>query len=167
MAKNKIFSGKPPSRAEAASSRLDVARAYARGAGISFPKAKPRKVAEKEAEAARLEKLIAEEQEKKKKEWQEKQNKAEFERRQPIREALRTNDSAAIISALYRVVPSSEQDQLDEYDSNELVKIAEIYGNGFMPLEEAIQQYEEQRAEAEAEMEDGSYDVNWKEEDLF
>lgn len=165
MSKNKIFSGKPPSRAEAASSRLDVARAYARGAGISFPKAKPRTVAEKEAEAKRLEKLYQHYQEERKKEWDEKL--AEFERRQPIRYALSTNDSASIISALYRVVPSSEQDQLDEYDSNELVKIAEIYGNGYMPLEESIQMYEEQRAEAEAEIKSGSYDVNWKEEDPF
>lgn len=165
MAKNKIFSGKPPSRAGAASSRLTAARAFAKGAGISFPENKPRTTAEKEAEAERLEKLYQQYQEERKKEWAE--NQREFARRQPIRDALATSDSQAVISALYRVVPSAEQDQLEEYDSDELVRIAAIYGMGYMPLEEAIQKYEEQRAEAEAEVNAGTYDVDWKEEDPF
>lgn len=164
MAKNKIFSGKPPSRAEAASIRLDVARMKARWAGEEVPKYKPRTIAEKEAESERLENIYDEW--KKQKEEDEK-NRREFERRSPIRDALATGDSAAIISALYRVVPSSEQDLLEEYDSNELVQIAEIYGNGFMPLEEALKQWQKQNEEAFQEMEAGIYDVNWKEEDLF
>lgn len=164
MAKNRLFSGKPPSRAEAASIRLDVARMQARWAGEEVPKYKPRTIAEKEAEAERLEKIY---EEWKRKKEEEAKNRKEYERRSPIREALATGDSAAIISALYRVVPSDEQDLLDEYDSNELVQIAEVYGNGSMPLEEAIAQWQEQNEEALSDMESGEYEVNWKEEDLF
>lgn len=165
MAKSKIFSGKPPSRASAASIRLDVARSKARFAGISFPQQKPRTIAEKEAEAERLEKLYEEFEEKRREEEEEKRR--EFERRAPIREALVTGDSQAIISALYRVVPSDEQDLLDEYDSSELIEIAEIYGLGTMPLEEALEKWNEQHAEAVKEVEKGESEVNWKEEDIF
>ena len=165
MAKSKLFSEKPPSRAEAASIRLDVARSKASFAGISFPQQKPRTIAEKEAESERLEKLYQQYQEERKKEWEEKRR--EFERRAPIREALVTGDPQKIISALYRVVPTDEQDLLDEYDSDGIIEIAEIYGLGSMPLEEALEKWNEQHAEAVKEVENGESEVNWKEEDIF
>lgn len=170
MAKNRLFSGKGQTRAEAASIKATLAEMAARREGIQ-PGAKPRTIAEKEAWAEELERRAAEAAEKRReqerKQREEEERRAEFQRRQPIREALANGNSADIISALYRVVPSDEQDLLDEYDSNELVAIAEIYGNGTMTLSEAIEKYEEQRAEAEEEMERGEYEVNWEEEDLF
>lgn len=170
MAKNRIFSGKGQTRAEAASIKATLAEMAARREGIQ-PGAKPRTVAEKEKWAEELAQRAAEAAEKRReeerKQRKEEERRAEFKRRQPIREALASGESSQIISALYRVVPSDEQDMLDEYDSNELVAIAEIYGNGTMPLSEAIEKYEEQRAEAEEEMAQGEYEVNWEEEDLF
>lgn len=171
MAKSHIFSGKEPSRAEKASIKATLAEMEARREGIQ-PGAKPRSIAEKEKWAEELAQRAAEAAEKRREEErkqreEEAERSAEFQRRQPIRDALESGNSADIISALYRVVPSDEQDLLDEYDSNELVAIAEIYGNGSMPLSEAIEKYEEQRAEAEEEMERGEYEVNWEEEDLF
>lgn len=170
MAKSHIFSGKEPSRAEKASIKATLAEMEARREGIQ-PGARPRTIAEKEKWAEELAQRAAEAAEKlreeERKQREEEERRAEFQRRQPIREALASGNSADIISALYRVVPSDEQDQLDEYDSNELVAIAEIYGNGTMPLSEAIEKYEEQRAEAEEEMARGEYEVNWEEEDLF
>lgn len=177
MAKSHIFSGKGQTRAEAASIKATLAAMAARRVGIQ-PGAKPRTIAEKEAWAEELERRAAEaaeklrEEERKRKEYEEQkrkweENKREYARRQPIRDALEGGQSSEIISALYRVVPSDEQDQLDEYDSDELVAIAAIYGNGSMPLSEAIEKYEEQKAKAFEEMERGEYEVNWQEEDLF
>lgn len=163
MAKNRIFSGKGQTRAEAASIKATLAAMAARREGIQ-PGAKPRTVAEKEKWAEELAKKAEEARERREKKEKEQR---EYKRRQPIRDAIASGESSAIISALYRVVPSDDQDLLDEYDSNELVAIAEIYGNGSMPLSEAIEKYEEQRAEAEEEMERGEYEVNWEEEDLF
>lgn len=163
MAKSHIFSGKEPSRAEKASIKATLAEMEARREGIQ-PGARPRSIAEKEKWAEELAKKAEEARERREKE-EEKQR--EYKRRQPIRDAIASGESSQIISALYRVVPSDEQDLLDEYDSNELVAIAEIYGNGTMPLSEAIEKYEEQKAEAEEEMARGEYEVNWEEEDLF
>lgn len=170
MAKSHIFSGKEPSRAEKAANRLQLAEMDARRVGLD-PGAKPRTIAEKEAKAEKLEQEVKEIDQKRKEEEQkrreEDERRKEYKRRQPIRDAIASGDSSQIISALYRVVSSDEQDLLDEYDSNELVAIAEIYGNSTMPLEEAIEKYEEQRAKTEEEMARGEYDVNWEEEDLF
>lgn len=163
MAKSHIFSGKEPSRAEKASIKATLAVMAARREGIQ-PGARPRKIAEKEKWAEELAKKAEEARERRE---EEEKKQREYKRRQPIRDAIASGESSQIISALYRVVPSEEQDLLDEYDSNELVAIAEIYGNGTMPLEEAIEKYEEQRAEAKEEMERGEYEVNWEEEDLF
>ena len=170
MAKSHIFSGKEPSRAEKASIKATLAEMEARRENIQ-PGAKPRTIAEKEKWAEELAQRAAEarerrkESEERKRQWEE--NKREYARRQPIRDALEGGQSSEIISALYRVVPSDEQDQLDEYDSDELVAIAAIYGNGSMPLSEAIAKYEEQKSKAFEEMERGEYEVNWQEEDLF
>lgn len=163
MAKSHIFSGKEPSRAEKASIKATLAEMEARREGIQ-PGAKPRTIAEKEKWSEELAKKAEKARERRKKEEKEQR---EYKRRQPIRDAIASGESSSIISALYRVVPSEDQDMLDEYDSNELVAIAEIYGNGSMPLSEAIEKYEEQKAEAEEEMARGEYDVNWEEEDLF
>lgn len=170
MAKSHIFSGKEPSRAEKAANRLQLAEMDARRVGID-PGANPRTIAEKEAKAEQLEQKVKE-IEQKRKEEERKQREAEerrkeFQRRKPIREALESGNFGEVAGALVRVLTSDEQEELQEYDSKEIMAIAEIYANSIMPLSEAIAAYEAQRAAAEAEMARGEYDVNWQEEEPF